>query len=261
MRTAPVIEKPQTDAAASAARTDKKTEKKKSELVEGKTREAASRGKNEARRLRKQRRIPAVVYGASQDSIAVDIDPRQIMKILHSESGHNTIFDLDLGTEKSKVMVVASQYEPIKGSLMHIDLKRIAMDKAMRVSVPVELQGIPEGVTQQGGILEQILREVEIECLPGDIPNAIDVDVSHLVFGQVIRVADLPPQDKIKILSAESQVVAHITAVKEEEVATPEVVADAAAVAGAAAEPEVIKKGKQDAEDSAADAGAEKKKK
>lgn len=257
MSTSPVIEKPQPAAQAPAARTDKK----QSERVEGNAREAASRGKNEARRLRKQGRIPGVVYGANQDSIAVDIDPRHIMKILHSESGHNTIFDLDLGTESSKVMVVASQYEPIKGNLIHIDLKRIAMDKAMRVSVPVELQGVPEGVSQQGGILEHILREVEIECLPGDIPNQIDMDVSHLVFGQVIRVADLPPQEKIKILSSETLVVAHITAVKEEVVVTPEVAADAAVVAGAAAEPEVIKKGKQETEEPAAEAAGEKKKK
>ncbi len=221
------------------------------ELVAAQQRVPESRGKNEARRVRVTGRIPAVVYGAKKDSIALTVDPKQITKILHSESGHNTIFDLQIGDAgKEKVMIVDWQYDPIRSHLLHIDLKRIDMNKVITVSVPIELVGEAAGVKQQGGILDQVLREVEIECLPTDIPSHIDVDVSELVFGVVIRVADLPHGGKIKFLTDENQAVAHITTVKEEEVATP----DAAAVDAAAvpAEPEVIKKGKQDAEDAAA---------
>jgi len=153
-------------------------------------------------------------------------------------------------------MIVDWQYEPIKGTLLHIDLKRIAMDKALRVSVPVELTGVPEGVKTQGGILEQIVREVEIECLPADIPDHIDVDVTALVFGQVLRVSDLPHNDKIKVITDETQPVAHITSVKEVVEAAPaEAGVEAAAVP---AEPEVIKKGKQETEEGAAPEAAAK---
>ena len=206
--------------------------------------------KNEARRVRRGGKIPAVVYGAGQDSVPVAVDPRQVKRILNSETGHNTIFDLALdGGTKTKAMIVDWQYEPIKGNLLHIDLKRIAMDKKLAVMVPVELIGEPAGVKQQGGILEQMLREVEVECLPADIPSHIDVDVSELVFGKVLRVADLPHSDKLKFLTDENQPVAHVTTVKEEVVATPEAVA---AEAAAPTEPEVIKKGKQETEEEGA---------
>jgi large subunit ribosomal protein L25 len=206
--------------------------------------------KNEARRVRRGGKIPAVVYGAGQDSLPVAVDPRQVKRILNSETGHNTIFDLALdGGTKTKAMIVDWQYEPIKGNLLHIDLKRIAMDKKLAVMVPIELIGEPAGVKQQGGILEQMLREVEVECLPADIPSHIDVDVSELVFGKVLRVADLPHSDKLKFLTDENQPVAHVTTVKEEVVATPEAVA---AEAAAPSEPEVIKKGKQETEEEGA---------
>ena len=205
--------------------------------------------KNAARRVRVEGKIPAVVYGAGQDSLSVAVDPRQVTRILNSETGHNTIFDLTLDGAKTKAMIVDWQYEPIKGKLLHIDVKRIAMDKKLAVMVPVELVGEPAGVKQQGGILEQMLREVEIECLPGDIPSHIDVDVSELVFGKVLRVADLPHSDKFKFLTDENQPVAHVTVVKEEVVATPEAVA---ADAATPAEPEVIKKGKQETEEEGA---------
>jgi large subunit ribosomal protein L25 len=204
--------------------------------------------KNVARRVRVSGKIPAVVYGAQQPSVAVTVDPKQIQRILHSDSGHNTIFDLDLSGTKAKVMIVDWQYEPIRGSLMHIDMKRIAMDKAMRVQVPIQLQGVPVGVKTQGGILDQILREVTIECLPADIPGHIDVDISELSFGQVLRVADLPHGGKLKFLTDEDTAVAHITAVREE--AAPAV--DAVA-APASTEPEVMKKGKQETAEAAGD--------
>jgi len=212
-----------------------------------------SGNKNVARRTRKDGKIPGVVYGAGKDSLPVTVDPRQVLRILHSQTGHNTIFDLNLdGGERTKAMIVDWQYEPIKGKLLHIDLKRIAMDKALRVSVPIVLKGEAVGVKTEGGILEQMLREVELECLPGDIPSAIEVDISHLTFGKVLRVSDLPHSDKVKVLSDANQPVAHVTSVKEEVVATPEAVA---AEAGAApAEPEVIKKGKQETEEEGAEA-------
>jgi large subunit ribosomal protein L25 len=213
--------------------------------LEAQPREAGT--KNHARRVRREGKIPGVVYGAGKESLSVSIDPRHVLRILRSDSGHNTIFDLALhGGEKTKAMIVDWQYEPIKGHLLHIDLKRIAMDKALRVNVPIVLQGVPLGVKTEGGILEQIFREVEVECLPGDIPGHIDLDVSELTFGKVLRVSDLPHNDKVKFLSDANQPVAHVTSVKEEVVVAPEVVA---AEAGAApAEPEVIKKGKAEVE-------------
>ena len=212
--------------------------------------------KNEARRVRRDGKIPAVVYGAGKDSLPISVDPRVVTRILNSETGHNTIFDLALNGEKTKAMIVDWQYEPIKGRLLHIDLKRIALDKLLRVSVPIFLKGEAAGVKQEGGILEQMLREVEIECLPADIPSHIDVDVSHLTFGKVLRVSDLPHSEKLKFLTDANQPVAHVTSVKEEVVVTPEA---AAAEAGAApAEPEVIKKGKQETEEEGVEAAAEK---
>lgn len=216
------------------------------------------RGKNEARRLRQKGVIPAIVYGAHKDPVSIAVDPKQINKILHSDSGANTIFDLSVDGENSKVMIVDYQHEPIKGSLLHIDLKRIAMDQKLKLAVPVLLKGVPQGVKTEGGILEQLLREVEIECLPGDIPAHLDVDVTSLTFGQVLRVSDLPHlEGKIKFLTDETLPVAHITSVKEVVEAAPVEGAEAAAAA-TPAEPEVIKKGKQETEEGAAAPAGEK---
>ncbi|WP_263373578.1 50S ribosomal protein L25 [Granulicella aggregans] len=207
--------------------------------------------KNAARRVRVAGKIPAVVYGAGQDAVAVTVDPKVITKILHSESGHNTIFDLNVeGASPVKAMIVDWQNEPIKGKLLHIDLKRIAMNKAMRVSVPVVLVGIPVGVKAQGGVLEHVMREVEIECLPNDIPSHLDIDVTGLELYGVIHLSDLPHSGSIKYLGEENATVAHVVATKEEAVAEPV----------AAAEPEVAKKGKTDAPAAAAPAADAKKK-
>jgi large subunit ribosomal protein L25 len=210
--------------------------------------------KNAARRVRAAGKIPAVVYGAAQPAVAVEVDPKQIQRILHSEAGHNSIFDLQVGGDTAKAMIVDWQYEPIKGKLIHIDLKRIALDKAIRVEVPIHLTGIPVGVKTQGGILDQTLREVELECLPADIPTHIDVDVSELTFGMVLRVSGLPHSGSLRFLTSEDTPVAHITSVKEEAAPTPE--AEAAAAAAAPAEPEVVKKGKQETAEAAAAAPA-----
>src|SRR5579863_9665275 len=222
-------------------------------VLEGQPRQAGT--KNDAKRVRRDGKIPAVVYGAGKDSLSISVDPRVVTRILNSESGHNTIFDLTMDGEKTKAMIVDWQYEPIKGTLLHIDLKRIAMDKVLTVSVPILLKGEAAGVKQEGGIMEQILREVEVECLPADIPSHIDADVSQLTFGMVLRVSDLPHSDKLKFLTDANQPVAHVTSVKEEVVATPDAVA---AEAGAVpAEPEVIKKGKAETEEEG-EAAAEK---
>jgi large subunit ribosomal protein L25 len=198
--------------------------------------------KNHARRVRVQGLIPAVVYGAGKESVAVTVDPKVITKILYSDSGHNTIFDLTIeGHGAEKAMIVDWQNEPLKGKLLHIDLKRIAMDKAMVVSVAVHLTG--------GGILSQVLHEVEIECLPGDIPSHIDVDVTSLEINGAVHISDLPHSDKIAFLGEEGALVAHVTVMREEVAEEP--------VAGAT-EPEVAKKGKQDAPAEAAAPAAKK---
>ena len=209
--------------------------------------------KGHARRVRVSGLIPAVVYGAGKESVAVTVDPKVITKILYSESGHNTIFDLTIeGHGAAKAMIVDWQNEPIKGKLLHIDLKRIAMDKAMTVSVEVKLIGIPVGVKMGGGVLSQVLHEVEIECLPGDIPSHIDVDVSGLEVNGAIHISDLPHTDKVTFLGEEDALVAHVTVMKEEVEPEP--------VAGVT-EPEVAKKGKADAAaDAAAPAAGDKKK-
>jgi large subunit ribosomal protein L25 len=208
--------------------------------------------KNHARRVRVAGKIPAVVYGAGQDAVAVAVDPKVVTKILHSEAGHNTIFDLNVeGAALVKAMIVDWQHEPIKGKLLHVDFKRIAMNKAMRVSVPVQLSGIPVGVKNSGGILDQILREVEIECLPSDIPDHLDIDVTGLELHGAIHISDLPHSGSIKFLGDEHALVAHVTIIKEE--AEPEPVA--------VAEPEVAKKGKGDAAAAAAAPAADAKKK
>ncbi len=230
------------------------------EVVAAKPREGKF-NKNAARRVRAAGKIPAVLYGAGSDPVAVEVDPKQISRILFSDTGHNTIFDVDLGDHSAvKAMIVDWQREPIKDRLIHIDLKRIAMNKALRVSVRVKLLGIPAGVKTAGGILDQVLREVEVECLPSDIPSHIDVDVSNLNLFDVLRVSDLPHTDKIKFLDAEDATVAHVVAIREEVAATADADAAAVATAGTTAEPEVAKKGKTDAADAAKkpEAGAKK---
>jgi len=212
--------------------------------------------KNAARRVRVRGRIPAVVYGAAEPAVAIEVDPKQIQKILHSDSGHNSIFDLEItgSTAKTKAMIVDWQYEPIKGTLMHIDLKRIALDKAMKVEVPIQLVGTAVGVKTQGGILDLVLREVEIECLPGDIPSHIDLDVTEMSIGDVRRVSDLPHSDKLKFLTDEGATVAHVVSIKEEVAPAAEEVA----AVTAPAEPEVVKKGKTDAAEAPTEKGAKK---
>jgi large subunit ribosomal protein L25 len=210
----------------------------------------ATRGKNEARRMRKLGKVPAVVYGAFKDPVAIAVDPKHIHQILRSKTGHNTIFNLDIqGQENTPVMVVDGQYDPVKGNLLHVDLKRIDLTKRIRVSVPVITQGEAAGIKLQGGLLEVVNREIEIECTPDEIPEHFVVDVSELMIGQSKRAGDIPLTGSMRLLSSPEAVIAHVVALKAEaEPAPAEEVAAPVAEGTTAAEPEVIKKGKKEEE-------------
>jgi large subunit ribosomal protein L25 len=213
--------------------------------IEGQVREG--RGKGPARRTRLTGMVPAVLYGGKKDAISLTVSAKQVARILRSETGHNTIFTVtvaDAGDEKA--MVRDWQVDPVSGKLLHVDLFRIAMDVRMRVMVPVHTFGEAQGVKLQGGVFETVTREVEVECLPGDIPEEFRVDVTEMMIGKQLRAADLPfDPAKIKLVTDPVRVIAHVVVLKKEE----EPVADAAVTADAApAEPEVMKKGKKEEE-------------
>jgi large subunit ribosomal protein L25 len=206
-------------------------------------------GKNAARRIRKTGQIPAVLYGGAAAPLPVAVNGKQVAAILRSEAGHNTIFTVKVsGQEDVKAMVKDWLVDPVKGSLLHVDLQRVAMDVRLRVKVPVHTFGEPVGVKVQGGILETVTREVELECLPGDIPDEIRVDITELSIGKHLRAGDLPldPQ-KIKLVTDPDRVIVHVVALRAEEEAVP--AEEALAAEAAPAEPEVIKKGKKEAEE------------
>jgi large subunit ribosomal protein L25 len=210
-----------------------------------------SRGKNEARRTRRAGNIPAVIYGSFQKPVSIAVNPRDIGKIIHSNTGYNTIFNLVIqGGETTPVMLVDRQVDPVKGTLLHADFKRIDLAKRLRVSIPVHTVGEAAGVKVQGGLLEVITRAIEIECLPDEIPEGFTVDVTELMIGQAKRASDVALTGSMKLVSSADTVIAHAVALRAEEVAAP--AAEAAAVtpeAGATpAEPEVIKKGKKEEE-------------
>ena len=211
-----------------------------------------TRGKNEARRLRVKGFSPAVVYGGGIDPIAIAINPKDVNGILRSASGHNTIFNVDIQGSIAPVMVVDWQHDPIKGRLLHVDLKRIDLTKRIVVKVPVHTHGDPKGVKLQGGLHEVITREVEIECLPDDIPEGFTIDVTELSIGQSIRASEIPLVGSMTLLSPPDAVISHVVSMKAEAV-VEEVVA--------VAEPEVAKKGKKDEEPVAAIPEAKPKKK
>ncbi len=213
--------------------------------VEGKVRE--TRGKNAARRTRLTGMVPAVLYGGRKDSLSLAVNAKQVAKILRSETGHNTIFTVRVADgEEEKAMMKDWQVDPLSGALLHVDLLRIAMDVLMRVRVPVHTFGEPQGVKMQGGVFEVVTREVEIECLPGDIPEEFKMDVTGLMIGKQLRAGEIPlDAAKMKLLTDPLQVIAHVVTLKKEEEPAPEA---AVAAETAAAEPEVIKKGKKDEE-------------
>lgn len=207
-------------------------------------------GKNVARRLRHAGRIPGVVYGGGGPAIPVTIDPKKIVEILRSESGHNALFTLDIrGKAPARVMLREWQVDPIHGGLLHVDMVRIARDAKLKVKVPVHITGEAKGVKVQGGIFEFVLREVEVECLPEDIPDHFTIDVTELTIGRNLRVADLPLGEKVKVLTDTNRVVAHVVALKaEEEKPAAEV------VEAVPAEPELIRKGKAEEEEAGEEA-------
>ena len=214
------------------------------------------RGKNEARRLRVSGRIPAVVYGARKDGqvpegVPVAVDPKEVLRILHSESGANTLINLKLEGADARVMVRDYQLDPVTHQLLHADFYQLAMDRAIIVSVPIAIKGEPAGVKVQGGLLDFVTRDIQVQVLPTDIPESIVVDVSELMLHQSIRVRDLAVDPKWKAVTDGETMLVHVVMPKAEEVVAPVADAAAAPVAAAGTEPEVIKKGKTDKEEEA----------
>ena len=208
-------------------------------------------GKNEARRTRREGRVPAVVYGGSSgeggkgNGTPIAVDPRALLRILHSESGANTLISLKLaGTSETRVLIKEYQLDPVTHQVLHADFYRVAMDRAIQVTIPVTIKGEPKGVKQQSGILEFVRREIVVECLPADIPEHVEIDVSELMLHQGVRIRDITVDPKWKPLTDPDTMLVHVILPKVEEVAPA---AEAAAAAPAVpAEPEVIKKGKKE---------------
>jgi large subunit ribosomal protein L25 len=211
-------------------------------------------GKNEARRTRRDGRVPAVLYGEGKDATPIAVEPRALLKILHSESGANTLISLKLsGAGDARVLVKEFQLDPVTHQVLHADFYRVAMDKTLQVTIPVTVKGEPKGVKQQGGILEFIRREIVVECLPADIPEHVEVDVSELMLHQGVRVRDIAIDPKWKPVTEGEAMLVHVIMPKAEEVPAPADAVAATPVATAPAEPEVIKKGKKEDEGDAKD--------
>jgi large subunit ribosomal protein L25 len=216
------------------------------------------RGKNEARRLRTTGKVPAVLYGAKGDAVTLAVSAKQVGQILRSATGHNTLFQVALGGKEQPAIVKDWQVDPVTGNLLHVDLLRISMDVRMRVKIPVHTFGEAQGVKVQGGVFETVTREVEIECLPAEIPTEFRLDVTNLMIGQALRAGDIPMDaNKMKLLTEAERVIAHVVALKVEEEKPAEVAAEGAAPA----EPEVIKKGKKEVEGEEGAEGGEKQEK
>ena len=215
-------------------------------IVEAAPRE--TRGKNAARRVRLTGQVPAVIYGGKGGSQALEVNGKQVAAILRSPSGHNTIFKIKIQNDEQTAIVKDWVLDPVKGNLLHVDLLRIAMDVRMRVKIPVHTFGEAQGVKLQGGVFEMVTREVEIECLPSDIPTEFRLDISELMIGMQLRASDIKVDpEKIKILTDPLRVLAHVVTLRVEEEKPAEVVA--ADAAAPPAEPEVIKKGKKETEE------------
>src|SRR5687767_1163696 len=209
------------------------------------------RGKNEARRLRASGRLPAVVYGArnegkAPEGVPVAVDPKALLRILHSDSGANTLISLKVDGRESRVMVKEYQLDPVTHQLLHADFYQLAMDKAITIAVPIVIKGEARGVKMQGGLLDFVTREIQVQCLPTDIPEAIVIDVSELMLNQSIRLREIPSSDKWKPVTDGETMLVHVVLPKAEEAATAVAAEVAAPVA---AEPEVIKKGKTEEKD------------
>jgi len=213
-------------------------------IVEGKPRE--ERGKNAARRMRQGGEVPAVLYGGQGGPLALTVNTKQFSALLRSESGQNTVFQVRMPNGDQPAMVKDWQVDPVRGGLLHVDMVRVAMDVRVRVRVPVHTFGEAQGVKLQGGIFEMVTREVEIECLPSEIPGEFRVDVTEFMIGKQLRAGDLPfDPEKMRLVTDPQRVVAHVVALRVEEEKPAEAVA---AEVAAPAEPEVIKKGKKEEE-------------
>jgi large subunit ribosomal protein L25 len=213
-------------------------------VVEATPRE--SRGKNEARRQRVAGNVPAVLYGGKGEAVSLTVNAKKVSQILRSATGHNTLFQVTVGGKEQPAIVKDWQVDPVSGNLLHVDILRIAMDVRMRVKVPVHTFGEPSGVKVEGGVFEVVTREVEIECLPGEIPTEFKLDISGLALNQALRASDIPLDTaKMKLLTEPERVLAHVVALRVEEEKPADAVAADAVVP---AEPEVIKKGKKEVE-------------
>ena len=209
------------------------------------------RGKNEANRLRASGRIPAVVYGSKKDDkapegVALAVDPKSLLRILHSDSGANTLINLRVEGTEARVMVKEYQLDPITHQLLHADFYALAMDKEITVTVPIVIKGEARGVKQQGGIVDFVTRDIEVQCLPTNIPGHIDVDVTELMLNDSVRVKDLAKDPNWKALTDGETMIVHVVMPKAEESAQAADAAAATAAPAATAEPEVIKKGKEE---------------
>jgi large subunit ribosomal protein L25 len=202
-------------------------------------------GRNNAGRLRREGRIPAVLYGGSAPAEPLAVDPKQLMRILRSQGGVNTLISLKIGDGDARVLVKEYQIDPVNHFLLHADFYRVAMDQVLRVTVPVHLAGEAKGVKAQGGIVDFVHRELIVECLPGDIPEHVTVDITELMLHDGVRVRDLQSGGKWKAVSEPEMLIVHVVAPKVE----AEPAAAEAAAPAAAAEPEVIKKGKTEKEE------------
>src|SRR5262245_11753771 len=219
-------------------------------------------GKNEARRTRADGRVPGVLYGGGKDATPISVEPRALLKILHSEAGANTLISLKLtGAGDTRVLVKDFQLDPVTHQILHADFYRVALDKEIQVTVPVTVKGEPKGVKQQGGILEFVRREIEVSCLPLDIPEHVEVDVSELMLHQGVRLRDVATNPKWKPVTELDAMLVHVIMPKAEEVAAPADAAAGATAAAAPAEPEVIKQGKKEEEGAAPAAAKDEKKK
>lgn len=203
------------------------------------------RGKNSARRTRAAGRVPGVLYGLKKDPVAISLDTKTITKLLASPSGHNQVLSLRIdGGETAAAMAADWQVEPVRGKLLHVDMKRVDLTQTVTVNVQVVTVGVSTGVKDHGGREEMVAREVEVECLPYDVPEKIEIDISPLMIGQAVHVGDLPVNEKYRILTDARQVLVHIVSPKAEVEAAPvEEVAVATEGAAPAAEPAKAEKG------------------
>jgi len=204
-------------------------------------------GKNAARRLRAQGFIPAVLYGESKDSVPLVLNKKDIVRIMKLESGENTIFRVAFDSEEVDAMIRELQVEPATDELLHVDLIRIAMDKPIRVTVPIEHEGDPVGVKTEGGFIDFVTREVDVECLPREIPESLTIDISGLHIQQSFKVENVVPPPGVKILSEPGTVLVLISVPHKEEEFPGETPEEAVAEEGA--EPEVIKKERAEKEE------------